>query len=207
MDAESVEWVRQLTGTGTAHEDGVRKLHELLLRAARKEAGRRAHMHGLQGPELDDLATQAANDACVSILRKVATFRGESRFSTWAYKFVILEISAKVGRHVWKRDGVSFASDDWESLPVRLGATSNSPQEHAEGREMVAAIRKIVLQDLTEYQQRVFIAVVLNSTSMDVVSVELQTNRNAIYKALFDARKKIRRHLEEQQLLEPQGVA
>jgi RNA polymerase sigma-70 factor (ECF subfamily) len=72
-----------------------------LLRAARREAARRGPRAQITGPELEDLACQAAGDALLAITRKAGQFRGESRFTTWAYKFVVFEVSAKIGRHFW----------------------------------------------------------------------------------------------------------
>ena len=87
-------------GRGTAErEQALGRLHELLLRAAHAELRRRSRPAGVEGRELDDLAHQAADDAVVAITGKLDRFRGDSRFTTWAYKFVILEVSAKLGRH------------------------------------------------------------------------------------------------------------
>ena len=78
---------------------GAARLYELLVRIACGEAGRRAPRLRISGPELDDLADQAAPDALLAITAKIGQFQGESRFTTWAYKFVIFEVSAKIGRH------------------------------------------------------------------------------------------------------------
>jgi DNA-directed RNA polymerase specialized sigma24 family protein len=93
-------WVEALGATGRAHDDAVARLHAQLLRAARFEVRRRRATLGGQvsRQELEDLATQAAGDAVVAILGKLDTFRGESRFTTWAYKFVLLEAAVKCRR-------------------------------------------------------------------------------------------------------------
>ena len=95
LDPESAGWLRMLAGTGPAREAALARLHEMLVRIARGEVGRRAPRLRLTGPELDDLADQAAADALIAITGKLGQFRGESRFTTWAYKFVIFEVSAK----------------------------------------------------------------------------------------------------------------
>ena len=87
---------------------------------ARSEAARRSGWHGIRGAELDDLVDQAADDAVVSILRKVKEFRGDSRFTTWACAFAIHEVSGKFGRHLWRRDGVQLDDERWDQLPARL---------------------------------------------------------------------------------------
>jgi RNA polymerase sigma-70 factor (ECF subfamily) len=167
-------------------------LHGLLLRVARSEVGRRNALLQLTGPELDDIAHQAAADALMAIDAKVAGFRGESRFTTWAYKFVIFEVSTKIGRHFWRTSGVPLDQEDWDRLPDRAGV---QPYERAEWSDLVAAIRRAVDEDLTDYQRRLFVAIILNGVPVDALAVELSSSRNAIYKALFDARRKLRANL------------
>ncbi len=106
LDAESAGWLRALTGVGPRREAALARLHEKLVRIARSEAARRAPRLRITGPELDDLAYQSAADALMAITGKLGQFRGESRFTTWAYKFVIFEVSAKIGRHFWRHPAV-----------------------------------------------------------------------------------------------------
>jgi hypothetical protein len=82
LDTESARWVDRLSAQGRARELAVRDLHDLLLRAARREVRRRGAGTAVSGRELDDLATQAADDATYALLGKVDQFRGESRFTT-----------------------------------------------------------------------------------------------------------------------------
>lgn len=121
LDEETAQWLATLGGTGEVRERAIGRLHEMLLGIARAELHRRKGQHPVTGPELDDLAHQAANDAVPAITTKLAQFRGESRFTTWAYRFVILEVSAKLGRHFWQRPAVAFGAEDWDRLPDRFG--------------------------------------------------------------------------------------
>src|SRR5215470_3875488 len=120
-DPESAEWLRALAGTGPPREAALARLHAMLLRIARREAARRGPRLQITGPELDDLAHQAAADALLAITRKLGQFRGESRFTTWAYKFVIFEVSAKLGRHFWRESGVRLDAQEWDRLPDQFG--------------------------------------------------------------------------------------
>jgi RNA polymerase sigma-70 factor, ECF subfamily len=101
LDAESLDWVEALAGTGGRRDAAIDRLHELLLRAARFEVARRRRSLGDPRVDLDDLALQAANDALMAILNKLHTYRGDSRFTTWAYKFALLEAAVKVRRRAW----------------------------------------------------------------------------------------------------------
>jgi RNA polymerase sigma-70 factor, ECF subfamily len=189
-DDASAEWLSALSGTGAAREAGLARLHGLLVRVAVRELRRREAGAWISGRELDDLAHQAADDAMLAILGKLGSFRGESLFTTWAYRFVILEVSSKLGRHYWRRHPAEhLEQEDWDRLPDRLGA---GPGEDAGHVELVKAVRQAVEETLTEHQRRLFVAVVLDEVPLDALVVSLGTNRNAIYKAIYDARRKIR---------------
>jgi RNA polymerase sigma-70 factor, ECF subfamily len=193
LDAVSAEWISALSGDGNEREAGLARLHDLLVRVAIRELRRRETPDGISGPELDDLAHQAAADAMLAILAKLHTFRGESRFTTWAYRFVILEVSSKLGRHYWRQHPTaSLDGEDWDRLPARFGI---DPGEHVEHGEMIAALRVAIDKTLTAHQRRLFVAVVLNGVPLDAVVVRTGVNRNAVYKAVFDARRKIRAFL------------
>jgi RNA polymerase sigma-70 factor, ECF subfamily len=199
LDDVSAQWLADLGAPGVIGEAGQRRLHELLLRAARGEVSRRSGQLRVSGAELDDIAHQAAADAMLAILGKLATFRGESKFTTWAYKFVMFEVSTKIGRHFWQRPGVSMDAEDWDRLPAVFGF---GPAEQVQGRELLEALRHAVDQELTERQRRIFVAIVLTGIPLEALVIELNTNRNAIYKTLFDARGKLRAALAAKGYLE-----
>jgi RNA polymerase sigma-70 factor (ECF subfamily) len=189
FDPDSDQWVRVLSGHGPQREAALARLHGLLLRIANGELQRRGGQFRITGPELDDLAYQAAADALLAIVVKLSQFRGESKFTTWAYKFVIFEVSAKIGRHFWNTPAVRMDAEDWERLPDRLGL---DPARETERRELAGEVRRAVDEHLTPRQRQVFVAIVLNGVPMDALVTELGSSRNAIYKTMFDARSKLR---------------
>jgi RNA polymerase sigma-70 factor, ECF subfamily len=146
----------------------------------------------IEGHEREDLAHQVADDAMLAIIKKLGQFRGESRFTSWAYKFVVLEVSTQLGRRVRQQVTVQVGDDAWERIPDRLGI---DPARHAESVELVDALRAAVTGSLTERQRRVFVALVVDGVPLDSLADELGSTRNAIYKMMFDARRKIRAHL------------
>ena len=188
-DDDTAQWLLELGGAGLVRELALARLHGLLLRIARAELGRRAGRHPITGPELDDLAHQSADDALLAVTAKLGQFRGESRFTTWAYKFVVLEVSSKLGRHFWQRPAVVLDAADWDRLPDRFGV---SPADHAERQDLIAALGRAVQEELTERQRRVFTAIVVHGVPLDALVVQLGSSRNAIYKTMFDARRKLR---------------
>jgi RNA polymerase sigma-70 factor (ECF subfamily) len=182
-------WVEQLQSGHPRRERTVAKLHEVLLRVARHELSRRRGQLGsIRGPEFDDLAQQAADDALVNVLAKLDEFQGLSRFTTWAYKFAVFEVSGKVARHAWRRQPPSRKEPVFEQLPDALAPR---PGDRLEQREQLDALR-VAIGELTDRQREVFVAIALNDVPIDVLAIELGTNRNAIYKNLFDARRNLR---------------
>jgi RNA polymerase sigma-70 factor (ECF subfamily) len=189
LDPESAEWLRVLAGAGLRREAALARLHGMLLRIAQREARRRGPRMLIAGPELEDLAYQAAADALMAITAKLGQFRGESQFTTWAYRFVILEVSAKIGRHYWRRPDVPLDAEDWDRLPGRFGF---EPAQESEWRDLLAALRRAVDTELSPRQRRVFVAIVVNAVPLDALVIELGSSRGAIYKMMFDARRKLR---------------
>lgn len=192
FDAVSADWVAALAPDAPGRAAALTRLHGLLLAATRAELRRRQARVTISGAELDDLAHQAADDALLAILDKLTTFAGRSRFTTWAYKFAILEVSNKLGRHFRRRPGVALEAEQWERLPDRFGL---SPEDAAESADLLRAVRHSVEHDLTEHQRSMFVAIVLDGVPLDAMVDRLATSRNAIYKTLFDARRKIRKAL------------
>jgi RNA polymerase sigma-70 factor (ECF subfamily) len=189
LDPTSRRWLERLRPVHPRREETVAKLHDLLHRAALHELHRRGG-RTVSGPELDDLAQQCADDAAMAILARLDEFRGLSRFTTWAYKFAVFEVSAKLARHAWRRHPPS--AEDWERLPDAL---SPRPGEAAERREQLEALARAIEDDLTLRQREVFVAVALNDVPIDVLALQLGSNRNAVYKNLFDARRRLRASL------------
>lgn len=195
LDAESRRWIDGLRDGGARRDAYLTRLHGLLLRAARHEANRRRGWTAgsVDGPELDDLAQQAADDALMSIVGRLDDFRGASRFTTWAYKFAMFEVSTKLARHVWRDAPLALDEAAWERLPDRLAAL---PERATEQRELLAVLRRAVEEDLTAHQRHVFVAAALNDVPIDVLALQIGSSRNAVYKTLFDARRKLRASLE-----------
>jgi RNA polymerase sigma-70 factor (ECF subfamily) len=191
-DEESNRWVEHLRAGHPRHDQAVARLHDVLLRVAFHELSRRRTQLGrIAGPELEDLAQQAADDALMSIMKRLDDFRGLSRFTTWAYKFAVFEVSSKVARHAWRRQPPSGQELDWERLPDRL---SPRPGDRLEQREQLDAL-SAAIGTLTDRQREVFVAIALNDVPIDVLALQLGSKRNAIYKNLFDARRTLRASL------------
>jgi RNA polymerase sigma-70 factor (ECF subfamily) len=194
LDPESREWLAGLRAKGSVKEDAVARLHALLLRAALFEVSRRRPLlPHLRGNDLEDIAHQAADDALVSLLARLDDFRGESRFTTWAYKFALLEAAVKLRRRAWQGREVPLEPESW----ALIGSGGISPDEEAEQSELLQAIQDAIDTVLTPHQRTVLVALALNGVPIDVLAERLTTTRGALYKTLYDARQKLRRHLTD----------
>jgi RNA polymerase sigma-70 factor, ECF subfamily len=197
LDDDSQAWIDALTAAGRPRDEAVGSLHALLLRAARFEVRRRyASFTHLSPLDIADLATQAADDALVSVLAHLQDFRGLSRFTTWAYKFALVEAAVKVRRAAWRDREVPMAPEDWALLPAADSA--DGPFLDA---ELAAGLRTAIVEHLTTHQREVLLTVVVAQVPIDVLAERLGTTRGALYKTIHDARRKLRDHLGRSGLL------
>jgi RNA polymerase sigma-70 factor (ECF subfamily) len=188
-EAEARAWLGALRATGAERDEAIRRLHDLLLRAARFELGRRRGMlAGTSRDSVDDLAMQSADDALTAILAKLDDYRFESRFTTWAYKFAILEAAVRTRRRAWQERELPIDPDAWTMLPAR----TLDPAEDLLNRERLSAIIDAVRTQLSPHQREVLGALVLAEVPIDVLAERLGTTRGALYKTLHDARRKLR---------------
>ena len=197
LDAESRAWLRDLRAEGREKDEAIARLHGLLLRSARFEcARRRPTLPHLRGNDLDDIANQAADDALVSVLARLDDFRGASRFTTWVYKFALLEAAVKLRKRSWQGREVPLEPETW-SLFSRAGI---GPDEEAEQSELLTTLQQAIADVLTPHQRRVLVALALNGVPIDVLADRMNSTRGALYKTLHDARRKLRTHLADRGL-------
>jgi RNA polymerase sigma-70 factor, ECF subfamily len=187
------DWVAELSAGGHEQEDATRRLHELLLRAAHFEVNRRRNSLD-SAVDVDQLAADAAHDALMAVLAKLHTFRGDSRFTTWAYKFALLEAAVKVRRRSWRDREVSLEPEAWTRMPN----LSEGPAGSAEAHELMGALQRAIRETLTPHQRLVLVAVTIEGVPIDVLAERIDTTRGAVYKTLHDARRKLRLRLAEQ---------
>jgi RNA polymerase sigma-70 factor, ECF subfamily len=192
--SESQTWLDALRDSGPDHDRAVEELHALLLRAARFEVGRRrAALAHVRGEELDTLAHQAADDALVAVLAKLDEFRGASRFTTWAYKFALLEAGVRLRRRAWQEREVVLDPASWS----QLAQTGSGPAADAEQRELLEAVFDCIATELTPHQRRVLVPLAIDGVPIDVLAERLDTTRGALYKTLHDARRRLRAALDD----------
>ena len=177
-----------LSANGPEHELAVESLHALILKAARFEVDR--CWEASSGPredDRDDLANRSADDALVAVLSKLGEFRGRSRFTTWAYKFGLVEAGKRVRCRAWQGRDVPLELD-WP----RFADDHPIPQNEAETWGLLAALREAIEHDLSRHQREVLVATTLNDVPIDVLAERLGSTRGALYKTIRDARRRLR---------------
>jgi RNA polymerase sigma-70 factor, ECF subfamily len=166
------DWVTRLRDD-EGRDEAIRALHELMLRASRRE----------------EIVHAAADEATSAVLTRLARFEGRSRFTTWAYKFAILQTAVEVRRSAWR-----WRETDLTALGDPASSASG-PEAHAESSDLSRAVGEAMDRVLTEHQRHVAVALLIEGVPIDVLADRLGSNRNALYKTLHDARVRLRRDL------------
>ena len=187
---EPTNWVEALSLPGPRQDHAMSSLHQMMLRASRHQVWRmRSTLAGVGNERLEEIANQAADEAMMAVLKKLATFEGRSRFTTWAYKFAILQSATEVRRYAWQNRDVELLDDG------QVMERSPSPANYAEASDLASAVRLAIDEALTPHQRRITIALLVDDIPIDVLAQRLGSNRNALYKTVHDARTRLRAHL------------
>jgi RNA polymerase sigma-70 factor (ECF subfamily) len=196
------EWLEELTAGGATQEAAIADLRDLLLRAALYFFSRNLNdFEKNSGSEISQRAEDAAQDALIAVMNHLPDFRGDSKFTTWAYKFAINIALMAARRERWKNvslDEIAEASESnsFESL-MQDKSDGAAPETSAMQGEVRRIIQDVITRELTDKQRRVITLMVFNEVPLDEVVRHLGTNRNAVYKMLHDARRKLKSSLQE----------
>ncbi|MBS1847896.1 MAG: sigma-70 family RNA polymerase sigma factor [Actinobacteria bacterium] len=188
-----VEWIERLTASGSVRVEAVAQLHDLMLRATRFQVSKMPEASMLGAARRDEIAHSAADEATVSALARLDSFEGRSRFTTWAYKFGILRAGVEVRRYAWRGRDIEL-----HDVPEPATSSGSSPESQVEGNDLAAAVRRGLGQALTEHQRHVAVALLIDEIPIDILAERMGTTRNALYKTLHDARKRLRSYLESE---------
>jgi RNA polymerase sigma-70 factor (ECF subfamily) len=195
------EWLYALKANGEIQETAITDLRDLLMRATLYFFNRNlSDFAGMNRDEILKCAEDCAQEALIAVMNHLSDFRGDSKFTTWVYKFAINMALMTARRERWKGkslDQLPFSSPGTAS-PWAMADTSASPapDQSALQGEISHILRELIEQDLTEKQRQVLMLIVFHEVPMDEVVQQLGTNRNAIYKMLHDARRKLKSSLQ-----------
>jgi len=196
------EWLEDLRASGVTQEAAISDLRDVLLRTVLFFFSRNlGDFQKLSRAEVLQLAEDCAQDALIAVMSHLLDFRGDSKFTTWAYKFAVNVALMTARRERWRGrslDGSSSSSEEGAPFEWALqdNSTENMPDQSAVQGEILEIIRQVIQTDLTERQRQVLLMMVFHEVPMDEVVHRMGTNRNAIYKMLHDARRKLKAALQ-----------
>jgi RNA polymerase sigma-70 factor (ECF subfamily) len=186
------EWLEQLSDP--ILDEALEDLRTILLRGLRASLSNKIHT------DLDAITEDFVQDALLKILANLETFRGESRFTTWAQKIAIHVAYTELRRRRWKDvslQDMTTTDEGDEYTPAFLTDPGTAPEREASQNDMLALVYKMIENDLTDRQREALVAIVQGGMPIDQVALKMGTNRNALYKLLHDARKRMQQTLME----------
>jgi RNA polymerase sigma-70 factor (ECF subfamily) len=197
MEALSWEgWLRALRSSGAEQQQALETLRRGILRALQWYLTEHRAAGAFDPAQARVLAEDLAQDALMTILEKLDTFRGESQFTTWAYAVALRHAFGALRRKRWQER--SFAALETRArLPVWPfeDPRAQDPERAAQQSELWHTLHAIIEQDLTVRQRTVLVGHVFQGVPLDMVAEQLGTNRDNVYKLLHDARKKLKQRL------------
>lgn len=152
---------------------------------------------------LDETAEDLAQDALIRILNNLDSFRGESRFTTWAQRITVRVAYTELRRRRWRDVSLQEVIERHEGSGRGLGALTDrgsSPERETERKMMVETLQRFIAEELTERQREAMVAVMYEGMPLEEAAQRIDTNRNALYKLLYDARKKLKKRIEAEGL-------
>lgn len=186
------EWLEQLSDPMS--NEALEDLRAILLR------GLRASLSNKIRTDLDAITEDFVQDALLKILDNLETFRGESRFTTWAQKIAIHVAYTELRRRRWKDvslQDMTTTDEGDEYTPAFMTDPSSGPEREASQNDMLGLVYEMIENDLTDRQREALVAIVQGGMPIDEVAIRMDTNRNALYKLLHDARKRMQQTLVE----------
>lgn len=197
------EWVQALSQPGKPEQVALETLRDYLLRAVLVYL--REHRNDLSGwssADVHQFAEDAVQEALLSIRKKLGSFRGESKFTTWAYRFVVNKAASELRRSRYQDTSLEGLQGG-EDGDLTIGFSDErglDPDVAAEQRSFMDLLSQIIGEELSERQQRAMVGIHLQGRSMQEVAEELEITRNTLYKLLHDARRKIKERLQARYL-------
>jgi len=184
------EWLSELRGE--KKDQAIEDLRKIL---------KRGLIYSLSSRIKTDLEHQVEDfvqDAILRILDKLDTFRGESKFTTWAQKVAVRVAFTEMRRKRWKDISIEdlLPEDSGDFTPLVLSDPSPDPEKRATQASMLKMVEEVLSEDLTDLQRTAILAIIQGGMPLEEVARRMDTNRNALYKLLHDARKQIRDGLQ-----------
>lgn len=206
----NAEWLSALRGDGTEQAAALEELREYLLRAVYVYLSKhRSDLAYFDTEELQQLAQDWAQEALLLILDKLDTFRGDSLFTTWAYRVVINLAAGELRRRRWSITSLDTMTEEAEGsiLDFLVDEDAARPEEMLERQQLWETLHQVIDEELTERQRSVLVGAVFHGEPVEELARRLDTNRNNVYKIMHDARRKLKKRLLQRGLTEEAFLA
>ena len=200
------EWLQDLQASNELRSEALADLGARLTRGLKYYLmNDRSDLGERSVEEIQQMAQDFAQDALLKVLDNLDTFRGESMFITWATKIAARVAISELRRARYKDYSLEHLTAEGEVMPsitslaISPGAGPR-PEAYTERREILDKVDEALTTALTERQRTALMAIAIDRIPIDVVAEKMETNRNALYKLLHDARLKLKNYMEEQGL-------
>lgn len=194
------DWLADLRDGAPKQTDALRDLRDRIKRSIYYYLSQeRSDLRTLPPAQLDQMADDLAQDATLRVLANLDNFRGESQFSTWANRIATRVAISELRRARYRDFSLDSMAAEGELIPAEASLISEAPpnpERAAERADTLARVMHLLSYSLTERQYKAIEAVALRGVPMDIVAEQLDTNRNALYKLMHDARRKLKLALE-----------
>lgn len=190
------DWLFALRQEGEIQSRALAELRDFLLRSILLYLNNyRSDLRQMALTEVRDLAEDLAQESVLAVQERLDTFRGDSKFTTWAYRFAINRTISELRRRQYRTDSWEAISDVEKPTMVLLFEERLDPEQAAAVKGAIATLREIIQDELSERQRLAIRAIHFEGASMQETADELEISANALYKLLFDARQKVKAHL------------
>jgi len=197
------DWLFALQNTGPRQAEAIEALRDRLFRGLLAYlGGQRSDLATRAQAELEHLADEITQEALLVILDKLSTFRGESNFTTWAYKIAVHHAISTLRRKRWQDLSLDALTESNEldfSTWAEASVTAH-PESLVERKAIWDRIQKVIDEELTERQRQALIAIQVRGLPLSEVAKQLNTNPNNVYKIVHDARQKLKKRLASEGL-------
>lgn len=198
------EWIADLRAGGDQQAQALEDLRAIILRGLPYAIAGRLDPNS---PESEALTEEVVQETLMRVLDHLDTFEGRSQFTTWAHKIAVRAALTELRRVRWREVPLPEMGmdDDMDTSYRELPDHQPSPEDQVDRKDMLKRINRIIMEELTEKQRKALTAVAMQGFPLEEAAQRLETNRNALYKIMHDARLRLKKRLEKEGLT-PQQV-
>ena len=194
------QWIEHLRNEGENRETALADLRQIILRGLPYALNK---WLPTSDPRFAPLAEEVAQDTLLRVLDRLDTFEGRSQFTTWVHKIAIRIALTELRRKRWENFSLDDLVDGEENPPfvqLMVDPNASTPEQIVEGADLMQSVQRIMLEELTVKQRQAMVAIAIQGVPLEEVARRMGTNRNALYKLMYDTRLRLKRRLAQEGL-------